>query len=441
MGNSVARPIDRNVPVTYNTDGDEDEIDNRLLAAALKPPSDDPKQRLQQLLRANHVTYAVLYNNHKFHNHVPHHLGSAYFLGANAKQLYEIFENTTSDLERWKEDNPAEVTINDWRDFYSQRIYQKGYNDFFSDEVMEANYNWRKIILKYLLVDDAKLLNGLISGLGHPLIHTAYAFELDSAEVAIEALTLGITNYSSSFGNLIDEFVANHGQKLSSRHEQEQVTDPVVLLDQIRLSQVFDKLKPDLANEIDLTTILNEFPNDVAYYLHKLDISDLDATIKRLFRAASLLLTATHQPGNYQFDFVLVHALTVSNAVLNLLSQLPDRKHQVSLAGQLWTFLILTYLTSQRPVVSQAKLLEYHDSGHEARLNWQHVTELALSGKWRHDAHYVKAIRALKTLDEIHNHQDPVYLRQAVFFATEFNGWIFGTSDADKKKRLDVKII
>jgi hypothetical protein len=49
-------------------------------------------------------------------------LGSAYLLGANAKQLVDLYESESKILEPWKEDSPAEVTADDWRNFYGQRV-------------------------------------------------------------------------------------------------------------------------------------------------------------------------------------------------------------------------------------------------------------------------------------------------------------------------------
>ncbi|KAK9237610.1 hypothetical protein V1525DRAFT_456651 [Lipomyces kononenkoae] len=394
----------------------------------------DPYRKLHQLLRANHATYAVLYNNRRFHNHMPHLLGSAYLLGANAKQLVDLYEAESKFLEPWKEDSPAEVTADDWRNFYGQRVYQRGYKDYFDDEVMQASYDWKRVVSKYLLADDATLLNGVIGGFAHPLIHLAYAYELDSAEIATEALTLVTTNYPS-YAEHIEDFVNKYEGLTSPSTAKYLEEDPLVILEHIRTSKVFNTMRVDLANDFDFPEILAEYKQEILVHIYKLDVTDVEKTLQRLFHTASLLLTATHQPGNYQFDFVLLHTLTASHAVQVLFSRLMQ-KRRVSMIGSLWYFIVLAYISTQRPKVDQEKVLSY-DGVPEKHRNWDYVVDMALTGKMKDDAHYVKAIRALKTLAGLYPASSDLYLREAVLFATEADGYVFGTNDPDPKKWLD----
>jgi hypothetical protein len=58
--------------------------------------------------------------------------------------------------------------------------------DFFEDEVVRSNYDWKKVVQRYIIEGDEPLLSGMISGACHPLIHLAYAYELNNVEVAAE---------------------------------------------------------------------------------------------------------------------------------------------------------------------------------------------------------------------------------------------------------------
>jgi len=88
--------------------------------------------------------------------------------------------------------------------------YARAYLDFFEDEVVRSNYDWKRVVLRYVVEGDEPLLSGLISGgmeplsvfvpfrfgggmnrlrvivACHPLIHLAYAYELNNVEVATE---------------------------------------------------------------------------------------------------------------------------------------------------------------------------------------------------------------------------------------------------------------
>ena len=45
----------------------------------------------------------------------------------------------------------------DWR-------YARAYIDFFEDEVVRSNYDWKRVIQRYVVEGDEPLLSGMISG-------------------------------------------------------------------------------------------------------------------------------------------------------------------------------------------------------------------------------------------------------------------------------------
>lgn len=119
---------------------------------------------LKHLIRANHVNHSIIYHNLEFHNHMPHLLGSAYLLGADAEHLNKIYDEESKELEEW-EDSPAEVTETDWREFLGDKRYQRAYVDFFEDELaLKFGYDWKQVIEEYLLQGNEPLINGLIGG-------------------------------------------------------------------------------------------------------------------------------------------------------------------------------------------------------------------------------------------------------------------------------------
>lgn len=77
---------------------------------------------LKHLLKANHINHSIIYNDLRFHNHLPHILGSSYILGADADELNHISEAESKHLEPWT-DSPGEIARHDWRDFLGKREY------------------------------------------------------------------------------------------------------------------------------------------------------------------------------------------------------------------------------------------------------------------------------------------------------------------------------
>ena len=153
------------------------------------------RERSKHLLKANHINHSVIYNELRFHNHTPHVLSSAYILGADSDELNHIYDAESRHLEPWV-DSPGEIAQHDWREYLGKREYQRAFLDFFEDELVKHNYDWRALLNEYLLQGDEPLINNLISGLGHPLIHLGYAEEMSSRTIAIESLTLAACFYN-----------------------------------------------------------------------------------------------------------------------------------------------------------------------------------------------------------------------------------------------------
>jgi len=48
--------------------------------------------------------------------------------------------------------------------------YARAYLDFFEDEVVRSNYDWKRVVQRYVVEGDEPLLSGMISG-GSPHTH------------------------------------------------------------------------------------------------------------------------------------------------------------------------------------------------------------------------------------------------------------------------------
>lgn len=123
---------------------------------------DKAGRTIKHLLKLNHANHAILFNDRKFHNHLPHHLGSAYLLGASSEHLEDVYDDDT-DLVKW-EDSPNEVSKYDWRDYLGKKEYERAYVDFFEDTLVEQGYNWEKVVQKYMFEGKDPIGNNLIGG-------------------------------------------------------------------------------------------------------------------------------------------------------------------------------------------------------------------------------------------------------------------------------------
>lgn len=399
-----------------------------LPQASVHKIEDQPEKRartLKHLLKANHTNHSVIYNDLRFHNHTPHILGAAYILGADSDQLGHIYEAESKHLEPWK-DSPGEISKHDWREYLGKREYQRAYVDFFEDELVEHGYDWQALLNEYLLSGKEPLINNLISGLGHPLIHLGYAQEMSSRTVAIESLALASCFYNEWHVYLDDPKYTKPAPN---------PTDSLfVILDRVSRDKTFDKLSDHRGSD-NIEKILGDKAMASALLehwnsWHLRTPKDQFAESQKL---AVALVVATQRPqgtdDNKTYDFFAVHLLTTSHAVRVLLPLLPSKFH-VPLVRQWWLFTLLVYIAQLRPKINidTIKLVEL-----EGR-NWTFVDQAALKGRYRTDAHFVKALRSMREASTTWGDVNMFYLKAAVKMVEEFDGWGgFGPAEVEMR--------
>ncbi|KAI0394759.1 hypothetical protein F5Y17DRAFT_426731 [Xylariaceae sp. FL0594] len=366
---------------------------------------------LKHLLRANHVNHAILFHNLQFHNHLPHALSSAYLLGASDAQLHNVYDVESEGLEPWQP-SPAEVTQDDWRDFLGDKRYQRAYVDFFEDALaMRYHYDWKKVVEEYVFGGKEPLVNSiLICGLGHPIIHLGYAYEMNNKEVAMEALAMATTQHSFLHKYLDDPFYTRPSPFKSS--------NPYELLERMandeRVTGLFES--PGYKN---LRVLFEDHEDIVLEYWNAWSLDDPKKQFQESQEAAVSLLVNTVPPGTHSYNFYVVHVLTTSHAVRILLPMIPAKFH-VSLVRQWWLFAIAVYAIVQCPKIDP----DYTRPSDVAGKQWNYVLDKTLNGPYSEDAHFLKAVRAMKeaaaTWGDVHEH----YLAAAVRFVDDFQGWV-----------------
>ncbi|ODQ66362.1 hypothetical protein NADFUDRAFT_45846 [Nadsonia fulvescens var. elongata DSM 6958] len=388
-----------------------DGLGHLLNIKGIRAPTAASKTKLDQLLRGNHHNYGVLWNDQKFHNHMPHILCSAYFLGASPTQLAAIFEECCKPLVEWQEDDVEEIMIEDWYTFLGDKRHERAFKDFYDDAIGDANFDWMTVVHTFLHNDhDRKhnLLFSLVGGLLHPLIHLGYAFEVNDANLASEALVLASTESPSYLPlvanpeNII-KFPVKAGKK------------PLDFFLDLRNDSNFDGYyeKP---LDGTIPELLADKYQDIFPYVFGLDISDYAKTLNDLLSLSSLLLTATHVPHKDPvFSFALLHLLTGTHAACEILLSpkiskvLPETQERQDLIRGLWLNYIVLYIRQLRPKFDHNRVLEYDFQSQPEIADlitsggglitrddmWKRAVFLALNSEGKFDEHYVKAIRSL----------------------------------------------
>ncbi|EOA86437.1 uncharacterized protein SETTUDRAFT_169199 [Exserohilum turcica Et28A] len=380
----------------------------------IETAADKRPRTLKHLLKANHANHAIIYHNLTFHNHTPHILGSAYLLGGTAEHLNDIYEKEAEQLEPWH-DAPGEITKDDWRDFLGKREYQRAFIDFFEDQLVTKRYSVEEVLDEFLFEGKEPLINGIICGLAHPLIHLGYAYELNSKTVAIEALAMGACFYSS-LHKYIDDPKYTKPSPHSTAGAQSSLVD---ILEKVRQDARFDGLYDHRSG--DISKVLEEQEEAFLEYWNAWEITNPNEQFRAAQELGAGLLVGTPAPAPGQYDFFIVHVLTSSHAIRILLPLIPAKFH-VSLLRQWWLFALAVFIAQTRPEIDMDKLMLMEDS----KKSWKHVVDRALNGPHAIDAPYVKALRAMKVAEETwgaSENESSHWLKAAVKFADEFEGW------------------
>ncbi|KAF1946210.1 hypothetical protein EJ02DRAFT_450656 [Clathrospora elynae] len=379
---------------------------------------------LKHLIKANHANNSILYHDLIFHNHIPHVLGSAYLLGGTAEHLNELYEKEAEELEPWH-DAPGEVTMDEWRDFLGKKEYQRAFIDFFEDQLVSKKYDLKDLLEEFLLGGKEPLINGLISGLAHPLIHLGYAYELQSRTVAIEALALGACCYSFLHKYIDDPRYTKPSPHCATEQAIEDGTDLLGILDKVRKDERFDGLYDH--RDGDINKVFEESEEALLEYWNAWKIVNPTYQFRAAQHLAVMLLL--DKPENSKFDFFIVHVLTSSHAIRILLPLVPPKFH-VSLLRQWWLLTLAVFIAQMRPPYKSGWTIDRYECNEN---DWKYVVHQALDGPHAKDAHFVKALRAMKVAEETWETSDShskYWVKAAVKFADEFEGWGgFGTEE------------
>ncbi len=167
----------------------------------------------------------------------------------------------------------------------------------------------------------------------------------------------------------------------------------------------------------NIEPLLHDHEGEVLEYWNSWDISDPVKQFEDSQYAVTAMLVSTFGHGR-KFDFFLVHLLTTSHAVRVLIPFIPAQFH-IALVKQWWLFALLVYIAQLRPSIKVGNILDHPLKGRD----WQWVESQAVEGKWSYDAHYVKALRAMKEAAQTWGDKNELYLKAAVKFGEEFEGW------------------
>ena len=238
----------------------------------------------------------------------------------------------------------------------------------------------------------------------------------------MEALGLATTSY-----NFLHKYLDNPSYTKPSTYS---TSSPIEILQNVAQDQRFDNLF-DQQGADNIEVLFKDHEIEVLEHWNAWQLPNPKKQFEDSQYAAVALLVATHEPGSGRaYDFFLVHLLTTSHAVRILLPLVPAKFH-VALVRQWWLLTLAVYIAQLRPKVDLKNITDY-DTGVN---DWTWVDKQAVEGNHSLDAHFVKALRAIKEAAQMWGDREQLYLKAACRLAEQFDGWGgFGPLEAGARR-------
>lgn len=367
--------------------------------------------------------------------HSPHLLASLYLLGASPARLAEVYASESKILPPPPTPETTITTAN-WRAHLGDRAFTQAYLAFFTHELTTTHQgDWRALLATYLLTGPAPLVNSVTGDLCHPIIHLGYAYEMENADLATDALVYCAVHYDPAMEKYLN---AGSGGFFNPAHS------PLEVFARIRADERLVGFPPEGPGRQHFAPLFEKHENVVLEHWASWPPAGEEVSPSQLCEALDAcveLLMGTTREGE-PYDFILLHALTGCYALRVVLPEVPAQYH-LALFKQWWLFTLMVYITQGRPVIDDALFTGYLLEGKD----WSTPVTLAIEGPAGFDAHYVKAIRAIKSASELSaqiaeaggspRHSQEWYLKAATRFAETFKWYRgFGPVDEDMIQQL-----
>ena len=380
---------------------------------------------LDTLLSDSLARYQALYGYLYFHNHNAHHLVSLHLLGATDHQLQQTYDIICKELDPY-ETSPEKINLSNWRDHLGNGHFCQSYRDFFQEQLTKSGSGWRKRFFELLLDNSQQpMMNSVMCGLAHPLIHIGYALELDSVTVAVEALEMTAVchNYLSDVFNRLG---APRSPSLT-------------------VLRIFKAVRSDVRfpiigrpGDTNRQPFIEQYHDVVLSHYNQWNMSDDDPpkAIEELFDLTLYIYCATHKANQVEFDFFLLHLLTAVHAIRTTYPHIENQQTIRSLLHQFFYFAIVLYVCQLRPEINEQLINDYLVD--LEKLNWQYVIDRTLNTKIIDDAHAVKVVRALRDAEQVYGSKNGLYLKAAVKTVDNLNVDAMWVGGKDNERQLNV---
>lgn len=233
-------------------------------------------------------------------------------------------------------------------------------------------------------------------------------------DLAMEALTLVATSY---YDNDIFKYSDDPSYfQAEPLYTSSSITE---ILDKVRTDKRFNNDALAIPGEQNMAVIFRDREAALLDHCNAWIVSSEPTTHFRESQKAAVALfmgTKTSEGGKY--DKSLLHPLLMSHAIHVILPHTPDKVH-ISLVQQWWLTTLAIYVAQLRPEIDFDVIANYDLQDKD----WKWIAQQALKSPHATDAYFLQTLRVLKELGEAWEDSQDYFLKAAVKFVDDFDGW------------------
>ncbi|KAI5786484.1 hypothetical protein DFH27DRAFT_528397 [Peziza echinospora] len=362
---------------------------------------DGTKIVLAELLRDNHETNHVFFNDLGFHNHIAHYLLTLYDLGASSETLKETYArekgyqrpppplHPRAAIDLTNEDN--------WPTYFGNQEHYTDFLAFFTAEI--KTLGWRECISKYIFGKSkiaVMMRKNIFGGFYHPVIHFGFGIEFEILSVIAEGLAECATS-ETVLGDGIADIVERIAEEVDPNRESNSTL--LSLVTEIQNNPNIPKNVFWTDGQDKPHALLSRIGPEVAQIVTKFRCKPADLLQKcaETTNVAALLCGASLRPDKQiTFDFFMAHMVTTAPFIQLLVNQawISDEEKCRLMEWKGWTDL-LVYASRRGPKLYIDDIRGYVPKVNSKGNRWFNLFERVLQYKDRTGGHGIKLIRAL----------------------------------------------
>lgn len=238
-----------------------------------------------------------------------------------------------------------------------------------------------------------------------PMIHLAYAIELSSKTLAIEALAMTCCLLDTQ-----DKYITEI--KYNSRSGSFSSQSPIAVFNEIAQDSRLDGIRDSAQTGASQLELSKEHEDVVLEYWHALEFGNLTSQFEEMQRLAVALAVSLHKSVAQQSPLTrnLLHG---SRAVRVLLPRIPGR-FRIPLIRQWWLLAITTYICNGRVQSATGQIAKVDSKDND----WKAV-EALVQTKGLHDVYFLGDIVSIRQMADTWGDSDRYYLKAALLYGEE----------------------